>query len=186
LRADARRNRDAVLAAAALVFDEQGVDGSLEEVARRAGVGIGTLYRHFPARDALIMGVYQRELDLLCDGVDELLDQLPPDQALAAWMERFINYVARKRGMAGAIKSMVGADSQIFTEGRTRIRASMVRLVAAAVEAKAVREDADVDDLLRAMGGFCMVTDVPGWRDQASRLVTLLVDGLRYRAPAST
>jgi len=185
MRADARRNRDAVLAAAADLFGEAGVDSSLEEVARRAGVGIGTLYRHFPSRDELIMAVYQRELDQLCEGVDELLAQMPADVALATWMERFIGYVARKKGMAAAIKQMVGADSSIFTDSRARVRASLQQLLRAAGDAGEIRPDADVDDLMRAMGGFCMVTDLPGWREQAVRLVSLLVDGLRYGAPAA-
>src|SRR5450631_3703142 len=98
LRADARRNRDALLVAAAAQFADRGVESPLEDIARSAGVGIGTLYRHFPTRDALIADVYRREVDLLCGGVDELLATLPADEALSEWMRRFVGYVATKRG----------------------------------------------------------------------------------------
>ena len=101
MRADARRNRDLLLSAAAQVYAERGVDASLEEIARRADVGIGTLYRHFPTRDALNEAVYRREVERLCDGVDELIASNPPDVALAGWMRRFAGYVATKKGMAG-------------------------------------------------------------------------------------
>jgi AcrR family transcriptional regulator len=184
LRADARRNRDALLASAAEVFAERGVDVSLEEIARTACVGIGTLYRHFPTREALIADVYRREVDQLCDGVDELLAELAPAQALEEWMRRFVSYVATKRGMAAALKSVVGADSDLFTSSRAKINDAMARLVNAAVEAKTVRPDANPDDVLRAMSGFCLVSDQPGWQEQALRLVSLLVDGLRYGASA--
>src|SRR3954464_5005563 len=113
-RADARRNHERLLIAAHEVFGKEGSESSLREIARRANVGIGTLYRHFPTRDALIEAVYRRELDLLCDGVDELIEQNRSDIALAAWMHRFVEYVAKKRGMAMAIKAALGADSELF------------------------------------------------------------------------
>ncbi len=181
MRADARRNRDAVLAAAAELFAEQGVETSLEQVAKRAEVGIGTLYRHFPTRDALIAAVYLREVDRLCDGVAELIAELPADAALATWMQRFVRYVATKKGMAAALKSFIGVDSEVFTYSRTRIHEAMATLVQAAAHAGVIRPDTDPDDLMRAMSGFCLVTDQPGWQDQAARLVDLIVDGLRYR-----
>lgn len=182
MRADARRNREALLASAADLFAEQGIDVSLEEIARRARVGIGTLYRNFPTREALIADVYRREVDLLCGGVDDLLAELPPAAALEAWMKRFVSYVATKRGMAVALKSVVAADSDIFTSSRAKINEAMVRLVSDAIEAGTVRPDANPDDVLRAMSGFCLVSDQPGWQDQALRLISLLVDGLRYGA----
>ena len=180
LRADAKRNRDALLSTAAELFAEHGVDVSLEEVARTAGVGIGTLYRHFPNRSALIADVYRREVEQLCSGVEELLADLQPIEALQEWMRRFIGYAATKRGMAVALKEMVGADSDLFTTSRERINGAISRLVRAAVDSGQVRRDANPDDLLRAMSGFCLVSDQPGWQDQALRLVSLLLDGLRY------
>ncbi len=182
LRADARRNRDALLSTAAQLFAEKGVEVSLEEVARQSGVGIGTLYRHFPTREALIADVYRREVDQLCDGVAELLATLPPAAALEEWMHRFVSYVATKRGMAAALKSMVAANSELFTTSRAKINEAMAQLVSAAVDAGSVRPDADPDDVLRAMSGFCLISEEPGWQDQALRLVSLLVDGLRYGA----
>jgi len=182
LRADARRNRDALLAAAAAQFAERGVDTSLEDVARSAGVGIGTLYRHFPSREALVADVYRREVELLCGGVDQLLATRPADEALAEWMRRFVGYVATKRGLAVALKSMVNDNSDLFAQSRADIKESMARLVSAAVEAGLVRADADPEDVLRGMSGFCLFSDQAGWQDQAQRLVGLLVDGLRFRA----
>jgi AcrR family transcriptional regulator len=182
-RADARRNRELLLAAAAEVYDERGVEASLEEIARRAGVGIGTLYRHFPTRDAVTEAVYRREVGLLCDGIDELLAENDPDAALSQWMHRFAGYVARKRGMAMALKQVLGADSELFAESQQRIRAAVDTLIAAAIDAGTIRDDVASDDLLRAMGGICMATDSPDWSDRTTRLVDLLLDGLRYGAP---
>ena len=184
-RADARRNRDLLLAAAAEVYDERGIDASLEEIARRAGVGIGTLYRHFPTRDAVTEAVYRREVGLLCGGVDELLADNATDVALALWMRNFAGYVARKKGMAMALKSVLGADSELFTHSHQRIRTAMGTLIAAATEAGTIRNDVEPDDLLRAMGGICMATDSADWADRTTRLVDLLVDGLRYGAPGA-
>ena len=181
-RADAKRNRELLVAAAAELFDERGVEAPLEEIARRAQVGIGTLYRHFPNRDVLIEAVYRHEVEMLCDGVDDLLAQNPPDAALAAWMRAFALYVARKRGMAMALKSVLGADSELFTQSHQRIQAAIGTLVAAAVEAGTIRSDVEPADLLRAMGGICMAADTPGWADRTGRLVDLLMDGLRYGA----
>lgn len=186
LRADARRNRDALLVVAAAQFAEQGAEAPLDEIARRAGVGIGTLYRHFPTREALIADVYRREVDLLCSGVDELLATLPADEALAEWMRRFVGYVATKRGLAVALKSMVNDNSELFAQSRTHINESMARLVHAAVEAGLVRADADPEDVLRGMSGFCLFSEQAGWQEQAQRLVTLLVDGLRFGAGSSS
>jgi AcrR family transcriptional regulator len=182
LRADAQRNRDALLVVAAAQFAERGVEAPLEDIARDAGVGIGTLYRHFPSREALIADVYRREVDLLCGGVDELLTTLPADEALAEWMRRFVGYVATKRGLALALKSMVSDSSELFAQSRANINESMARLVNAAVEAGLVRADADPEDVLRGMSGFCLFSDQAGWQEQAQRLVALLVDGLRFRA----
>jgi AcrR family transcriptional regulator len=184
-RADARRNRELLLAAAAEVYDERGVEASLEEIARRARVGIGTLYRHFPTRDAVTEAVYRREVGLLCDGVDELLATNAADAALAMWMRRFVGYVAKKKGMAMALKSVLGADSELFTHSHQRIQTAIGTLIAAATEAGTIRDDVAPEDLLRAMGGICMATDTRDWADRTARLVDLLVDGLRYGAPGA-
>jgi AcrR family transcriptional regulator len=185
LRADARRNHDQLLIAAGELFAERGIDVSLEEVARRAEVGIGTLYRHFPTRDALNEAVYRREVELLCDGVDELIAEHAPDDALSEWMGAFVTYVARKRGMAVALKSALGADAELFSSSRRRIVGALEQLLANAIAAKVIRGDVDCEDLLSAMSGICMASDNPGWTARTNRLVELLIDGLRYRAPVS-
>jgi AcrR family transcriptional regulator len=185
LRADAQRNKDKLLTAAVAAFAEHGVDASLEDIARQAGVGIGTLYRHFPTRDCLMESVYRHQVELLCDAADELVATETPDQALATWMERFVQHVATKRGMAMALKSVIGKDSELFAYCHGRIRASVKLLLDNAVKSGDIRSDVEAADLLKALSGICLVSDQPGWQDQARRLVGLLHDGLRYRAPGS-
>ncbi|HTW19967.1 MAG TPA: helix-turn-helix domain-containing protein [Mycobacteriales bacterium] len=180
MRVDARRNHDRLVAEAAAVFFERGIDVPLEEIARRADVGIGTLYRHFPTRDALIEAVYRREVEQLCEAADQLLVECPPGQALEEWLQRFVAYVATKRGMAMALKSVVGADSELFVETHQRIHAAVNGLVDAGVRAHAIRADVDPMDLLRAVSGICLATDRADWREHAARLVALLMDGMRY------
>lgn len=199
LRADAQRNRQALLLAAAAAFGEHGVDTSLEDIAQRAHVGIGTLYRNFPTREALIEAVYRNEVERLCDGIVELQAELPADQALAEWMQRFVAHVARKRGMAVALKAAAAANdhsanngsagnqssggkSELFVYAHERMRVAMSTLLDAGVAAGTVRADVDPMDLIRAMSGICLAIDQPGWLDQARRLVTLLMDGMRYGA----
>jgi AcrR family transcriptional regulator len=182
-RVDARRNRDRLLAEAASAFADRGIDVPLDEIARCSDVGIGTLYRHFPTRDALIEAVYRREVELLCVAADELLEDCPASEALQQWLERFVDYVAAKRGMAEAVKSVVGADSALFAESHRRISDSINRLVAAGVESGAIRGDVEPMDLLRAVSGICLAQNsVEDWRANARRLVGLLMDGMRYRA----
>lgn len=184
MRADAVRNRELLVTTAAELFDERGIEAPLEEIARRAGVGIGTLYRHFPARDALIEAVYRREVEMLCAGVDELLLEQPADVALSGWMRSFAVYVARKRGMAMALKAVFGKDDELFTQSHQRISTAINTLVRAAAASGAIRSDVDPADLLRAMSGICMATDSPDWAERTGRLVDLLMDGLRYGAPS--
>ena len=183
LRVDARRNRDRLVAEAAAAFADRGIDVPLEEIARRSDVGIGTLYRHFPTRDALIEAVYRREVELLCDSADELLEQCPAEQALEQWLQRFVEYVAAKRGMAEALKSVVGADSALFAESHRRISDSINSLVAAGVDSGSIRSDVEPMDLLRAVSGICLAQNsTDDWRAHAKRLVGLLKDGMRFRA----
>jgi AcrR family transcriptional regulator len=183
VRKDAQRNRETLLRAASEAYGERGVDASLEDIARRAGLGIGTLYRHFPTRDALNEAVYRREVEALCDGADEMIRTLPPVEALRAWMGSFAMYVAKKRGMAMALKSALGPNNELFANSHRRITEAIRALVDNAVQSGTIRADADPDDLLRAMSGICMASDQPGWNDRTGRLVELLVDGLRYGAP---
>lgn len=184
-RADALRNRARLIEAGTAAFAEQGEATSLEEVAQRAGVGIGTLYRHFPTRDALVEAVYRSGVESLCEAADELLASEPPDVALAGWMQRFVTYVATKRGMATALRAMLDADATLFDDCRERMRHSMSRLLLAAAEGGHIRGDVPADDLLRAMGGICLAADASGRPAQSQPLVDLLLDGLRYGAARS-
>jgi AcrR family transcriptional regulator len=181
MRADARRNRDRLLEVASDAFKEHGVDASLEDIARDAGVGIGTLYRHFPSRDALMETVFRRNVDQLAESADEMLATMPPDQALAEWMQRFVAYVASKKGLAMHLKTVVSAESDLFAYSHERMNATIDRLVAAAVAGGAIRADVDPMDLLRGLSGVCLMADEPGWQEQACRISRLLMDGLRYQ-----
>ena len=181
MRADARRNREALLQAAAELFAEEGTDVSLEAVAARAGVGIGTLYRNFPNRDSLVEAAYRTEVAHLCDAASELLDSNPPDVALAEWMDRFVTYAAAKRGMAGALKA-VNAKTDLYSQTRTQITGAIGGLLEAGVEAGTLRADVEPEDVLRATGVVWQLDDQPGWEEQARRLLGLVMDGLRYGA----
>ncbi len=181
MRADARRNREALLQAAAQLFAEEGTDVSLEAVAARAGVGIGTLYRNFPNRDSLVEAAYRTEVAHLCDAASELLASRPPDVALAEWMDRFVTYAAAKRGMAGALKA-VNAKTDLYSQTRGQITGAIGGLLAAGVEAGSLRADVEPEDVLRAMGCIWNLGDGEDWRTQAETLIRIIVDGLRHGA----
>jgi len=182
IRADARRNREKLLAAAVQLFAERGTDGSLEEVAKRAGVGIGTLYRHFPSRDALVEAAYRNEVAQLRSAADELLAELPPDRALEAWMGRFVSYGATKRGMHDALQSVVAARSDLFADTRALVTEAVSVLLAAGAAAGTLRADVAAEDVLRAMGAIWLVADGDDWEAEALRVLRLVMDGLRYGA----
>jgi AcrR family transcriptional regulator len=175
LRADAQRNRDKLLAAATAAFAEAGTDASLEAIARRAGVGIGTLYRHFPTREALVEAAYRNEVGRLAGSAPELLAAHPPDVALAEWMDRFVDYAAAKRGMKSALQA-VAANSDLFPSARRQLVEAIGLLLAAGIDAGTLRADVDAEDVLRAMGGVWLVDDA----EQARTLLRLLMDGLRH------
>lgn len=183
MRADARRNRDAVFAAAAEAFAARGVEASLEDIARQAGVGIGTLYRHFPTREALVFGTYQHEVELLSQSAPELAAELPPAEALREWMRRFVRYAATKRGVVGMLKTMMETDAELFVQTRRLVHDAAEQLLVGAARAGEIRVDISADDLMRSIGGICMASDQSGRPDGAARLVDLVFDGLRYGAP---
>lgn len=180
MRADARAKRAAVLTAAVEVFTERGVDIALDEVARRAGVGIATLYRHFPTREALITGAYVQQIGVLCDGVDKLLTDLPPDEALIAWMENFVGQVAGQPGMAQALKTIVmSTDHDAVQLSHAKIYTALEELLDAGVDTGLFRTDVTVDDLAGALAGFSLSVGSPGSQDRANRLIRLLIDGVK-------
>ncbi|MFC8198129.1 TetR/AcrR family transcriptional regulator [Streptomyces sp. NPDC057298] len=183
LRADARRNRERLLEAAGRAFSETGTDASLEAIAKDAGVGIGTLYRHFPTREALLEAAYRNELARVCDSVAELLAQLPPDQAMRRWMDLFIDYLATKQGMGDALKAVIASgDEDPFAESLERISTAISTLLHAGAEVGVLRSDVDPLDVGFSLGGVLLITSDKGLRDRAGRMLDLLLDGLRYRS----
>jgi len=192
LRADAARNRTKVLAVAAEAFAESGTDTPLEEIARRADVGIGTLYRHFPTRAALIEQVYRSRVDELCATAPRLLESVPPIEALEEWVLSFTAYVGQKRGMVAALRAAMGEDvTAVFTDTHDKLSAATTLLLDAARRDGAIRGDIEPMDLLRAVGGVCMAGADAGQGDPAEqaertrRMLGLVLDGLRYGADAN-
>ena len=183
LRADAQRNRDKLLAAATEAFAEHGEDVALETIAARAGVGIGTLYRHFPSRDALVVAAYQHEVDALCAAAAELLAERPAAEALRAWAERFADYIATKRAMADALRSAVASDAPLFADTRARILGALRLLLAAGAAAGSLRADVDPGDVMRVINAIWYLPGGPEWRDTVGRMLDLVIDGLRYGVP---
>ena len=185
LRADAQRNREKLLAAATQAFAEHGEDVALEAVAARAGVGIGTLYRHFPNRDALVVAAYRHEVAQLCAAAPELLAEQPPDEALRAWAERFTDYIATKRAMGSALRSAAGSDAPLFAETRELILGALRLLLDAGARAGTLRADVAPGDVLRVLNGIWFLPDGPEWRETVGRMLDLVIDGLRYGASRS-
>ncbi len=179
LRSDARRNREKLLVAAADAFATSGVDSSLEAIAREAGVGVGTLYRHFPTRDALIAATYVREVDQLCALAGELLETADPDVALRSWMDGFVRYAATKRGMGEALREVMASESELFADTRDKLIGAIDQLVAAGIAAGTIRADATGLDVLSLLGAVWMVREGPDHKSQVSRILDLVTDGLR-------
>jgi AcrR family transcriptional regulator len=178
-RADAIRNRERVLEAAKAVFSAGGGDASLEAVARQAGVGIGTLYRHFPTREALFEAVYRHEVEHLSDLADELKIG-DPVEALRQWMTSNIQFVATKKGMLAALAlTMSSASPDLTAYSAARLTAAVRGLLDRAIAAGAIRADIEPEDLLRALVGMCYINDRPDWQASVLRLVDVLVDGMR-------
>jgi AcrR family transcriptional regulator len=186
LRADAQRNRDRLIEVATTAFTDSGVDVALEEIARQAEVGIGTLYRHFPTREALVMAVYRKQIDDLEVAAQQLPLTHRPAEALRLWMRGFVEYGAVKRGLVVLLRTMMDTDSDLFDHARTTLRESAHRLMAAAADAGEIRPDFAAQDVVRALGGICMATDRADAGGTALTLVDLVFDGLRYGAPAGS
>jgi AcrR family transcriptional regulator len=179
VRADVQRNLDALLQAAKAVFATSGVDAPVREIAERAGVGIGTLYRHFPERSDLIAAVMRHGIDACADAASSLAAAHPPAEALARWMQQYAAFVATKRGLAPALHSGNPAYEPLRDYFEQRVRPALAALLASAVAAGEVRADVDPNDLISAVASLCMPAHDKG-PDHARRMVALLVDGLRY------
>jgi AcrR family transcriptional regulator len=177
-RADSARNRERLIAAARAAFAKEGAEASLEEIARSAQVGIGTLYRHFPSRLDLLEAVYRREVEQLAQAAPRLLAERRPFEALREWMRLSVDYLAAKRVIAPALAASAGAP-QIYAASGGLITGAMTQLVERAVQSGEIRSDVDASDLLRAMVGLSYGYTEPGWEASARRLVDILMDGLR-------
>jgi AcrR family transcriptional regulator len=178
-RVDAVRNRERVLEAAKVVFSAGGPEASLEAVARTAGVGIGTLYRHFPTREALFEAVYRREVQQLADLAEKLKQEAPPIDALRQWMRSNVRFVATKKGMSEALALAAYKNSELFSYSFDRLTRAVGGLLDRAIAAGEIRDDITPEDLLRALVGMCYMHDRPGWQTSVLRLVDVFVDGLR-------
>lgn len=188
-RADARRNLDSVLEAALAVFAEAGVDAPVRTIAERAGVGVGTVYRHFPQRSDLIVAVFRREVDACAAAAPALAAAHPPGEALARWMLRFLDFIATKRGLAAALHSGDTAYQALPAYFDARLTPAFVTLLDAAAAAGEIRAGVEPNDLLYAIASLSAPEHLGG-REHGRRMVGLLIDGLRFGAakamPTST
>jgi len=178
-RADAERNRDRVLEVAKEAFTRSGAEASLDEIARQAGVGAGTLYRHFPSREALIEAVYRTEVEKLAAAERKFADTMPPIEALRAWMLLFVDYIATKKIIAPALNALVGGQSKVIEASYGQIWEAIRALVKRAIRSGDIRRDLDPIDLLRALIGVSNVASSPDWQQSARRLVDILITGSR-------
>ncbi len=183
VRADAQRNIDALLQAAMAVFADSGVDAPVREIAEKAGVGIGTIYRHFPQRSDLIVAVFHREVDACADAAAVLAAKHTPGEALARWMQRYVDFISAKRGLAAALHSGDPAYNTLPAYFKKRLRPALQTLLEAAAAAGEVKPGVEPYELLRAVASLCTPAHDVG-PNHARRMVDLLIDGLRYGAIA--
>ena len=178
-RTDAQQNRERILEVAKEAFTRCGADASLDEIAKQADVGPGTLYRHFPTRDALIEAVYHTEVEKLAAAQRELSAKLPPVEALRAWMMLFVDYIAAKHIIAPALNSVVGGPTRLYESSRSMVSGAIDALVKRAIKSGEIRKDLEPFDLLRALIGVSNVATGPEWQQSAKRLVDILITGSR-------
>jgi AcrR family transcriptional regulator len=180
-RADGQRNRARLLEVALRLFVERGPDVPFTELAKAAGVGVGTVYRHFPAREDLIEAAYRSELDAVCAAAGELLDEVPPSDALRTWMDRFVDYMTTKIGLTEAIRAVIAAGGDPFAQSRDRLGEAIGELLAATAAAGVTRPEIAPDDVLVSLSGIAMVAGVLEEPEQVDRVLDLLYQGLRTR-----
>jgi AcrR family transcriptional regulator len=181
LRADAQRNRATLIAAARALFTERGSDASLEEIARRAGVGVGTLYRHFPSRQDLIEAVYVEEVEALCRSAEDCTGGSSWD-ALVHWFDRFVDYVATKKALLQELMATIGQDAQVFRTCHEAIFAAGQPLLDRAKRDGVVRPEVEFLDVIRMVSGVTMIRNADP--EDIRRVLAMALDGLRYQAPA--
>ena len=178
-RADAQRNRERILEVAKRAFTRSGADTSLDDIAKQAGVGPGTLYRHFPTREELLKAVYRNELENLATAEEKFAETMPPVEALRAWLLLFVDAVAAKQIIAPALNTLVGDHKKVFEASYAQMHQAIRRLVKRAVKSGDIRKDLDPMDLLRALVGVANVASSPDWQQSARRLVDILIAGSR-------
>ncbi|MGA5318766.1 TetR/AcrR family transcriptional regulator [Streptomyces pseudogriseolus] len=180
-RADAERNRARLITAAQRAIIETGVRVSLEQVARDADVSIATLYRHFPTRDALIEAVYRQAMSSLVDAASRLSGERDAVAALREWLLLFVDFLDTKKGMSEALGTLIGGTGALYGESSARLASAAAELVGRATRAGGIRPDVEPLDLLRALGGVANVSPDPDWKRSATRMVDVLINGLRDR-----
>jgi AcrR family transcriptional regulator len=185
-RSDALQNRERLLEVAARAFAEQGLDAAPVSIAKQAGVGVGTLYRHFPTREALIDAAYQHELARVCETAVELLGQNTAADATRAWMEHFLDYATAKRGMSDALNTVIASGGDPYATSHTLLTNAVGALLDAGARDGTLRTDLSHEDVLLAMSGIAQSTGEYGTREQAVRLVDLLMDALTKGAAPAT
>jgi AcrR family transcriptional regulator len=178
-RADAQRNRERILEVAKQEFTRSGASASLEEIAKKAGVGPGTLYRHFPTREELLVAVYRSEMEKLAAAERTFADTLPPVKALRAWLLLFVDAVETKQIIAPVLNTLVGDPKRVFEASYAQIHEAIRALVKRAIKSGDIRKDLDPIDLLRALVGVANVATSPDWQQSARRLVEILILGAR-------
>jgi AcrR family transcriptional regulator len=176
-RADAQRNRERILEVAKQAFTRSGADTSLDDIAKQARVGPGTLYRHFPTREELLKAVYRNELENLATAEEKFAETMPPVEALRAWLLLFVDAVAAKQIIAPAVNTLVGDHKKVFEASYAQMHEAIRRLVKRAVKSGDIRKDLDPMDLLRALVGVANVASSPDWQQSARRLVDILLNG---------
>jgi AcrR family transcriptional regulator len=182
-RADAERNRHRLTEVAKRAFAEQGGDVTLDEIAKLAGVGIGTLYRHFPTRDAMLQEVYRREAEQLGEAASSLLETMAPLDALRAWLRLFVDYIGTKKIIVAVLNAAPNDNTALFEYSSTLITTAADRLIARAIENGDVHQDVRALDLLYAVFGFSKTNDQTDWIPRAYRLIDILIAGLRSSSP---
>ncbi|WP_405863946.1 MULTISPECIES: TetR/AcrR family transcriptional regulator [unclassified Streptomyces] len=182
VRADAARNRSRLLDAARIAFASE-APVSLKQIARDTGVGIATLYRHFPTREALIEAIYQQELAQLCADAEALLDAKEPAQALRSWMDRFADYASTKRETADALRAVLASDIATASQAREQLCAAVQGILNAGTTAGTLRDDVRADDIVVTLVGMFTTTSLAGGREQLCRMLDLLMDAVRRPVP---
>ena len=162
-----------------LAFTRRGANASLDDIANEAGVGAGTLYRHFPSRDALIEAVYRTEVGKLAAAQQKFAETMPPIEALRAWMLLFVDYIAAKHIITPALNTIVGGAAKLYEGSRAQIQGAIDALVKRAIKSGDIRDDLDPFDLLRALIGVSNVASTPDWQQSARRLIDILISGSR-------